>query len=79
MGAFAPILLGGIGTSAAQLCRNWALKYSPVSMVAPLFSTATLFTVLLSFIINRRIEFFTWKIIIGAILVVSGVFFVFQV
>ena len=79
IGAFAPILLGGILASVAQFCRNYALDYSPVSIVAPLFATATFFIIPLSFIINRRIELFTWKIIVGAILVVSGVFFIFQV
>jgi drug/metabolite transporter (DMT)-like permease len=74
MGAFAPIIFAGIGASISQLCRTWSLDYSPVSIVTPLFSTATLFTVLLSFIINRKIELFTWKIVASAILAVSGVF-----
>ena len=77
--AIVPMSVGVISISVAQICRYVSLDYIPVSVVSPLNSTATLFTILLSFIINRRIELFTWKIIVGAILVVSGVFFIFQV
>jgi drug/metabolite transporter (DMT)-like permease len=78
-GVFIPVLYGSILTSIAQFCRYWALDVIPVSVVAPLLSTATLITILLSYAVNRRIELFTWKIIVGAILVVSGVFVIFQV
>ena len=77
--AIAPMSLGALSTSIAQLCRYLSLDYISVSIVLPLNSTSTLFTILLSFVINRRIELFTWKIIVGAILVVTGVFFIFQV
>jgi drug/metabolite transporter (DMT)-like permease len=77
--AFVPVLFGSIFASTAQFCRYWALDYSPVSVVSPLTATSTLITILLSFAINRRIEVFTWKIIVGAIFVVCGVFLIFQV
>jgi drug/metabolite transporter (DMT)-like permease len=75
--AMVPMSLGVVSTTMAQLCRYLALDYSPVSVVSPLNSTSNLFTVVLSFAINRKIEVFTWKIIVGAILVVSGVVFIF--
>jgi drug/metabolite transporter (DMT)-like permease len=78
-GAFIPVLSGSIFATIAQFCRYSALDYSPVSVVIPLLSTATLITILLSYAFNRKIELFTWKIIVGAILVVNGVFFIFQV
>jgi drug/metabolite transporter (DMT)-like permease len=77
--AIAPMSLGALSTSIAQLCRYLSLDYISVSVVLPLNSTSTLFTILLSFVINRRIELFTWRIITGAILVVGGVYFIFQV
>jgi drug/metabolite transporter (DMT)-like permease len=77
--AIAPMLLGAAFSSISQLFRYLSLDYIPVSVALPLNSTANLFTIILSFIINRKIELFTWKIIAGAILVVSGVYFIFQV
>jgi drug/metabolite transporter (DMT)-like permease len=77
-GAFSPVLFSSILASMALFFRYWALEYSPVSVVQPLNSTASLFTIFLSFIVNRKIEVFTWKIIVGAVLVVSGVFLIFQ-
>ena len=76
--AIVPMSIGAASSSIAQLFRYIALGYISVSVVVPLNSTATLFTILLSFIINRRIELFTLKIIVGAILVVGGVFLIFQ-
>jgi drug/metabolite transporter (DMT)-like permease len=76
---FLPILFGSIFTSLAQLCRNWALEFIPVSMMQPLTTTSILITIPLSYAFNRKIELFTWKIMVGAILVVSGVFVIFQV
>jgi drug/metabolite transporter (DMT)-like permease len=77
--AMVPMSLGVVSISMAQLCRYVSLDYIPVSVVSPLNSTANLFTVVLSFAINRGIEVFTWKIIAGAMLIVGGVFFIFQV
>ena len=77
--AIAPMSIGGVSSSIAQICRYISLDYIPVSVVLPLNAAGSLFTIPLSFIINRRIELFTWKIIAGAILVVGGVFLIFQV
>jgi drug/metabolite transporter (DMT)-like permease len=77
--AMVPMSLGVVSISIAQLSRYVSLDYIPVSVVSPLNSTASLFTIFLSFIVNREIEVFTWKIITGAILVVGGVYFIFQV
>jgi drug/metabolite transporter (DMT)-like permease len=77
--AIVPMSVGAASSSIAQLFRYISLDYISVSVVIPLNSTATLFTILLSFVINRRIELFTWRIIVGAILVVGGVFLIFQV
>jgi drug/metabolite transporter (DMT)-like permease len=73
-----PVIFGSVFQTLAQFCRYWALDHSPVSVVTPLISTATFITIILSYAVNRNIELFTWKIIVGAVFVVSGVFIVFQ-
>jgi drug/metabolite transporter (DMT)-like permease len=77
--AIIPMSVGSTSISMAQLCMYLALYYIPVSVAGPISQTYNLFLIALSFIINRKIELFTWKIIAGAILVVSGVFLIFQV
>ncbi len=73
-----PIVIGGIFTTVAQLFRYLALGYSPVSMVEPLIGTTGLFTFFLSFLLNRNIEVFTWKIFVGIAVIVAGAFLFFQ-
>ncbi len=72
------LVTGGIFTAVAQLFRYLALSYSPVSVVNPLIGTAVLFTFFLSFVINRQIEVFTWKIFTGIVATVVGTFLLFQ-
>ena len=64
-------------TSVAQLLRYIALDLSPVSLAVPLSSISSLFTLPFSFLINRKIESFNLKIIIGVVAVTIGVFFIF--
>jgi drug/metabolite transporter (DMT)-like permease len=78
--ALISLVIGGIAVSVAQILRYTALVYSPVSMVEPLSgSTNSLFIFPLSFLLNRQIEAFNRKIILGAISIVVGVFFMFWV
>jgi len=72
------LTLGGVFNSIAQLFRYIALIYSPVSLVNPLIGTATFFTFFLSFLINRKIEVFTWKVFVGIVATVVGTFLLFQ-
>ncbi len=59
-------VIAGAFTSIAQLSRYIALSYSPVSIVQPLIpGTNVLFVLLFSFLLNRSIEVFSRKIIIG--------------
>ena len=64
-------------TSVAQLLRYAALSYSPVSVAQPLISTNVLFVLLFSFVLNRKIEVFTWKVILGIVVIVVGAFLLF--
>jgi len=78
--AIIPIIIAAVSISAAQILRYWALNYSRVSLVEPLiYSMTSLFIFPLSFLINREIETFNLRIIMGAILIVVGVFLIFWV
>ncbi len=73
-----PIAIAGVLTTLGQLLLYTALKYSPASVVTPIRGTQVLFVFFLSFLVNRRIEVFTWKIFIGIVVTVLGTFLLFQ-
>lgn len=56
----------------AQMFRYVALAIAPVTVVAPLARTLALFTLAFSFLINRRLEYFGARVIIGILLSVVG-------
>ena len=56
----------------AQMFRYAALGIAPVTIVAPLARTLALFTLAFSFLINRRLEYFGPRVIIGILLSVAG-------
>jgi drug/metabolite transporter (DMT)-like permease len=64
-----------VGT--AQLLRYLALSLSPMSIVAPLMAVSPLFTLFFSFIINRNLETFNARVILGAVCVVAGTVILF--
>jgi len=66
-------ILGLVG----QLLRYAALNYSPVSVVQPLIGTLILFTFLFSFMLNRKIDVFNWRVFLGIMVVVTGTFLLF--
>ena len=66
-------ILGLVG----QLLRYAALNYSPVSVVQPLVGTVVLFTFFLSFMLNRSIDVFNWRVFLGIVVVVTGTFLLF--
>lgn len=70
--ALIPLVISGVLISTGQLFRFIALSYSPVSIVQPLLSTDVFFVFLFSFLLNRKIEVFTWKIFIGLVLTLAG-------
>ena len=76
--ALIPLMIGGVFSAIGQLLRFSALNYSPVSIVTPLTSIAVLFVFFFSFLLNRNIEVFTWKVFIGMVAIVAGVFLLFQ-
>ena len=74
-----PIIIAAVATTIAQALRYIALDYTPISMVTPIIGTSTLFVFPLSFIINRQIEAFNLRIIMGGIATVAGVFLMFWI
>jgi drug/metabolite transporter (DMT)-like permease len=66
-------ILGLVG----QLLRYAALNYSPVSVVQPLIGTVVLFTFFLSFMLNRSIDVFNWRVFLGIVVVLTGTFLLF--
>ena len=69
-----PLSIAAVFTSGAQLFRFAALFHSPVSIVQPLLSTNVLYVLLFSFLLNRKIEVFTWKVIMGIVVTAAGSF-----
>jgi len=76
--ALVPIVISGFLMATGQLLRYTSLSYSPASLVAPIASTGALFTVIFSFLINRQIEVFTLKVVLGMAATVVGTFLLFQ-
>jgi len=70
-------IITGILTSLTQIIRYYTLSYIPVTVATPLFATHAFFVLPLSFLFIRRQETFNWKVIIGAIMSVAGVFLIF--
>jgi len=77
--SLAPIIIAAVTMALAHLLRYTALHYSALTMVQPLFTTQALFVFPLSFLINRQIEAFSLRIILGAISAVTGVFLIFWI
>lgn len=71
--AIIPFIFSGIFNSAANLFRFTALSYSPISLVTPIAGADTIFILLFSFFLNRHLEVFTWRIIVGVVAVFAGV------
>lgn len=64
--------IGGLLSFTAHLFRYSALGLAPASVVAPIVSTAPVFTLVLSFLFNRKIEIFSSPVIAGTVMVVIG-------
>ena len=69
-----PIAIAGALTSCANLFKYTAFSLSPVSLVVPVVSTTIIYVLLFSFLLNRKIEVFTPKVITGMLLGAAGTF-----
>ena len=69
--------IGSVFLVAGHIFRFSALQYSPVSIVQPLIATIVVFVLIFSWIINRKIDVFHWRVIAGIIMVLAGIFMIY--
>jgi drug/metabolite transporter (DMT)-like permease len=69
--------VGAIFLVVGHLFRFAALQRSPVSIVQPLVATIVIFVLLFSWLINRRIDVFNWRVIAGIAMVLGGVVMIY--
>ena len=62
----------GVLSAIAQLMRYMALSLAPASVVSPLLTMTPVFVVVLSFLVNRKLESFSTPVIVGTVVVVVG-------
>jgi DME family drug/metabolite transporter len=65
---------GGVAENTGVFLVLVALSLGEVSVVTPLAGTAPLFVLLLTVLFLRRVERLSWRIVVGAVLIVGGVF-----
>ena len=65
--------LAGLASSTGVIMMFLALSRAPVVVVSPIFAVNPLIAILLAQIFIRRLERLTWRTVIGAMLVVTGV------
>jgi drug/metabolite transporter (DMT)-like permease len=73
-----PMVLAGVFTATGQLLYYSALGRSLASVVTPLLSIQVIFIFFFSLLLNRKIELFTPKVIIGMLATVGGTFLLFK-
>jgi drug/metabolite transporter (DMT)-like permease len=66
----------GLFTGGSFLFMYLAFSLEQVSVVAPLINSYVVFVLALTPLMARRIEIVTWRTVIGATMVVGGIFFV---
>jgi drug/metabolite transporter (DMT)-like permease len=73
-----PMALAGVCTATGQLLYYTALRMSPANIVTPLLGTQVVFIFVLSFLVNRRIEVFSWKVALGMVATLAGTYLLFH-
>ena len=67
------LILSGVATGISWLCYYRALQMGEVSKVVPIDKLSVVFTLVLAFVFLR--ETFTWKTLIGTLLLTAGTLF----
>lgn len=65
-------LSAGVFAFLAQMFRFMALAIAPVAVVTPLQRTAAMFTLVLSFALNRHLEVINLRVVLGIVFSVTG-------
>jgi len=68
-----PFVLGGIFVGFGHYLRYEALSIYPVSVVEPFLSVYPMFTVVLSYVFLRDVEVFSLRLVVAALLIISGI------
>jgi len=76
--SLAPMALAALFSSTGQLLYYTALGMNPASVVTPLLSIQGIFIFFLSWLINRKAEIFSWKVVLGMAATLAGTFLLFQ-
>src|SRR5262249_45027588 len=74
--SLAHFIAAGITENAGVFMNVVALGLGTVSVVAPLYGSAPIFVLLLSFIFLRDIEILSGRVVAGTLLIVSGVYLI---
>jgi drug/metabolite transporter, DME family len=75
-GSLAYFIAAGVVENAAVFLALVALNLGTVSVVAPLSSTAPIFVLVMSFFFLRGVETLGGRVVLGTLLIVSGVFLI---
>lgn len=70
--AIAPIIITGVLISAANIFKYIALSLIPVSLVMPIVATTVIYLIVFAYLMNRKVEVFTPKVIAGILLAAAG-------
>jgi drug/metabolite transporter (DMT)-like permease len=70
------LLFAGVVNSFAVLFSFSAFNLGPVVLVSPFMSISPLFTLILSHVLLRGVEFINLKNILGALMIVSGLYLI---
>ena len=68
------LMAGGAAENASVLLVIIALGFGDVSVVTPLAGTAPLFVLLLAFFFPSGAQRLSWRVVVGAVFIVLGVF-----
>jgi len=74
---FLMLSAGAVGLVVGHIFRFSALHLTPVSVAQPIMATIVIFVLLFSWIINRRIDVFNWRVIVGIVMVLAGVYLIY--
>ncbi len=74
--SLAHFVAAGVAENTAVFLNVVALSLGTVSVVAPLYGTAPIFVLLLSFFFLRGVETLTGRVVLGTLLIVLGVYLI---
>ena len=66
-------ILAGILINIAHTFRYIALEITEITVAQPILGTSPLFVVIFSYLINRKIEYFNRKLILGMVTILIGI------